>query len=250
MLKKSLSVLLAVLTAVSCMVICASAADGGAEEPVKTDSGYYVGQIIKPGDKITSVHETCETLTVSYSVSSTDAENVTSALQKKYASENYIGVVSFRDVIASFTSGETYAGVYTVKDKGDEVDEMEVDNGSYKSALDIYNGLTKDEQKALDKQLKKQKQEFALSIDYEYAKATYYQYTTITSWKVVFVNETENALTISLQAVYETREPTGGEAFVEKLYSKWLAFLDVLGNVLLKTTPKLLAFWAKILGNK
>jgi hypothetical protein len=89
-----------------------------------------------------------------------------------------------------------------------------------------------------------------LNIDYTYAKTTYYQYTTVTAWEVVFVNETENGITINLQAVYETREPTGGEAFVEKLYVKWLAFLDVLGNVLIKVTPKLLAFWAKILGNK
>lgn len=246
MLKKSLSVLLAVLMMIGCMAVCTSAVDGDAEEPVKTDSGYYVGQILKPGDKITSVHETCETLTVGYSVSSADAENVTSALQKQYASESFVGVISFRDPIASFSSGEDYAGVYTVKAPGDEVTEMEVENGTFKTALDIYNGLTKDEQKALEKK----KQEIVVSIDYEYAKTTYYQYTTITAWKVVFVNESENALTISLQAVYETREPTGGEVFVEKIYVKWLAFLDVLGNALLKITPKLLAFWAKILGNK
>lgn len=246
MLKKVLCVLLAVLMAAGCMAVCASAVDGEAEEPTKTDSGYYVGQIIKPGDKITSVHETCETLTVSYSVNSADAENVTSALQKAYASEEFVGVVSFRDIAASFTSGDVYSGVYTVKGEGSEVDEMEVENGSYKSALEIYNGLDKE----VKEKLEKKKQTVVLAIDYDYAKTTYYQYTSITSWKVVFVTESETALTISLQAVYETREPTGKEAFVEKLYSKWLAFLDVLGNILLKTTPALIAFWAKILGNK
>lgn len=250
MLKKCLSVLLAVLMTVGCMVIGVSAVDGEPEEPTKTDSGYYVGQIIKPGDKITSVHDTCETLTVSYSISTADAENVTSALQKQYASEEFVGIVSFRDVVASFTSGDTYKGVYTVKNVGDEVDEMETENGKYETALDIYNGLTKDEQKALDKQLKKKKQEFVLNMDYEYAKTTYYQYTSVTSWKVVFVTESANAISISLQAVYETREPTGSEAAMEKFYSKWLAFLDLLGNLFLKTTPKLIAFWAKLLGNK
>ncbi len=250
MLKKSLSVLLAVLMALSCMAVCVSAVDGEAEEPQKTDSGYYVGQILKPGDKITSVHETCEMLTVAYGVSTTDAENVTSALQKQFASEEFVGVVSFRDSIASFTSGEA-AGSYTVKAAGAEMDEMEVENGKYKSALEIYNGLTKDEQKELDKQLKKKKQsELVLTMDYEYAKTTYYQYTTITGWEITYVNESETAITVRLQAVYETREPTGSENFVEKIYVKWLAFLDVLGNLLLKTTPKMLAFWAKLLGNK
>ncbi len=246
MLKKCLSVLLAVLFTVGCMSVCAYAVDGGAEEPVKTDSGYYVGQIIKPGDKITSVHDTCEMLTVVYFVGSKDAENVTSALQKQYASEDFVGLVSFRDNVASFTSGEDYAGVYTVKGVGDEVSEMEVENGKFKDALDIYKDLDKEVQEQLDKK----KQEVVLSIDYEYAKTTYYQYTTITAWEVFSVNETANALTVRLQAVYETREPTGAESFVEKLYVKWLAFLDVLGNALLKITPKLIAFWAKILGNK
>lgn len=251
MLKKTLSVLLAVLLAVGCMAVGAYAADGEVEEPVKTDSGYYVGQILKPGDKITSVHETCETLSVSYAVAAKDAENVLSAQQKAYASEDFKGVVAFRDNIASFTSGDVYGGVYTVKNVGDQVGEMETTNGKFQTALEIYNDLNEDAQKQLDKQLKKNKQqEFVLTIDYEYAKTTYYQYTTIAAWEVIFVNESENAITIRLQAVYETREPTGSEAFVEKLYVKWLAFLDVLGDVLLKITPKLLAFWATILGNK
>lgn len=250
MLKKIVSVLLAVLLTVGCLAVCTYAADGEAEEPVKTDSGYYVGQLLKPGDKITSVYETCEMLTVGYSVGGEDVENVTSALQKQYASDKFIGVVSFRDNIASFTSGDVYAGAYTVKTIGDQVAEMETENGKYKTALEIYNDLDTDAQKALDKQLKKKNQEFTLSIDYEYGKTTYYQYTTLTAWEVIYVNETENAITIRLQAVYETREPAGAEVFVEKLYVKWLAFLDVLGNVLLKTTPKLLAFWARILGNK
>ena len=246
MLKKSLSVLLAVLLAVSCMAVCTYAADEQPEEPVKTDSGYYVGQIFKPGDKITSVHETCEMLTVNYSVGNKDVENVTSALQKAYASADFVGIVAFRDSAASFTSGDDYAGVYTVKGAGDEVNEMETENGKYKTALDIYNGLDKE----VREKLEKKKQTITLAIDYEYAKTTYYQYTSIGAWEVTYVNETVDAITISLQAVFETREPTGSEAFVEKVYVKWCAFLDLLGNVLLKIVPKLVAFWAKILGNK
>lgn len=249
MFKKCLSVLLAVLMTIGCMTVCASAADAEPEEPVKTDSGYYVGQILKPGDQITSVYETCDMLTVGYSVGSSDAENVTSAQQKAYASEDFSGLVSFRDTIASFTSGDVYKGVYTVKGAGDEVTEMETENGKYQTALEIYNGLSEDAQKALDKQLKKQKKDFALTIDYEYAKTTYYQYTTITGWEVIYVTETENAITIRLQAVYETREPTGTESFVEQLYAKWRAFLDVLGDILIKLVPQFVALWAKILGD-
>lgn len=249
MLKKSLSVLLAVLFTIGCMTVGAYAVDGEVEEPVKTDSGYYVGQIIKPGDTITSVHETCEMLTVGYCVSTQDAENVTSALQKEYANENFKGVSAFRDNVASFSSGDVYKGVYTVKSVGDEVSEMETENGKFQTALDIYNGLSSDEQKALDKQLKRKKQDFVLKIDYEYAKTTYYQYTTVTAWKVVSVTESENAIAIRLEAVFETREPTGMESFVEQLYTKWRAFLDMLGDVLIKLVPQFIAEWAEILRN-
>ena len=242
-MKKLLSILLAVLTVFSCLAVGVSAADADTQEPVKTDSGYYVGQRFKPGDKITSVYDTCEMLTVSYMVSRADAENVTSALQKKYADPSFVGVVSFRDNIASFTSGELYAGSYTVKGAGSEVDEMETVNGTYKTGLDIYGAMSKE---AKDKV----KGDIVLSIDYEYAKTTYYQYTTITEWEVNYVNESANSLTIRLQAVYETREPNGFESFVEKIYVKWLAFLDVLGDHFIRVLPKVLAFWARLLGNK
>ena len=247
MMKKLLSVLLAVLTVFGCLTIGVFAEDAEPEEPVKTDSGYYVGQRLKAGDTIKSVYETCETLVVAYAVSREDAENVTSALQAEYADPSFAGVVSFRDNIASFTSGELYAGTYTVKGVGDEVDEMEVVNGTYKSATDIFNGLTKDEQKALEKKLKKK--EFALSIDYEYAKTTYYQYTTIAEWEVSYVNETDKAITIRLQAVYETREPNGFESVVEKLYVKWLEFLDKLGDFLIPIVPQIVHYIATLLGN-
>ena len=81
MMKKVLSILLAVLTVIGCFAIGASAVDAEPEEPVKTESGYYVGQRFKPGDTITSVNETCEMLAVSYSIGRADAEEVTSALQ-------------------------------------------------------------------------------------------------------------------------------------------------------------------------
>lgn len=243
MLKKSLSILLAVLFAAGCLTVCAGAVD--ADEPVKTDSGYYVGQIIKPGDKITSVHETCEMLTVGYSVGSADAENVSSALQKAYASEAFVGLVSFRDSIASFSSGEEYAGTYTVKGPGEEVNEMETENGVYKTASDIYNALDKE----VREKMEKRKKEIVLTIDFDYAKTTYYQYTTITEWEVVYVSESDNSLNVRLQAVFETREPNEKEAVVEKIYSAWQAFLDMLGDTLLQIVPKVIAFFAEFLGN-
>jgi hypothetical protein len=260
MLKKVLCILLTVLTVIGCLTVCVSAADGTVEdpanptteepavttpeEPEKSPSGYYVGQILKPGDKVTSFSETCETLVVNYKIGDEDVEQVTSALQKTYAKE-VNGVVVFRDNIASFTSGEFFGGVYTVKGHGDKVDEMETEDG-YKTALDIFNGLDKEVQK----KYKKQKKEIVLKIDYEHSKTTYYQYTTITGWKVTNIEDSENSLRLTLEAVYETREPTKMESFVEKLYVKWLEFLDVLGNLLLKITPKLVSFWAKLLGNR
>lgn len=238
-MKKVLAILLAVLSVFGCFTVAASAAD--AEEPNKTASGYYVGQILTPGDKITSAYETCETFVFTYSVAKADAENVSSALQSKYADESFVGLVSFRDNIASFTSGDLYAGTYTVKGEGDTVGEMEVKNGEFKSGLDIQSSLPKDEQKKLKKDIE-------LTIDYDYAKTTYYQYTNITAWEITSVVDMENSLNIKVKAVYETREPSGFESFVEKMYTNWCIFLDKLGDVLLKVVPKLVAFLAKILG--
>lgn len=238
-MKKILAILLAVLSVFGCFAIGAAAED--AEEPAKTASGYYVGQLLTPGTKITSAYETCETFMFTYSVSRDDAENVTSALQSKYANESFVGLVSFRDNVASFTSGDLYAGTYTVKAVGDAVDEMEVKNGEFKSGLDIQSALSKEEQKEL-------KNDITLAIDYDYAKTTYYQYTTVTAWEITSVVDMENSLNIKVKAVYETREPSGFENFVEGVYVKWCAFLDKLGDVLLNVVPKLIAFWAKILG--
>ena len=50
--------------------------------------------------------------------------------------------------------------------------------------------------------------------------------------------------------MYETREPNGFEAFVEKLYVNWLKFLDKLGDFLIPIVPKIIHFWARLLGNK
>ncbi|MBQ7541729.1 MAG: hypothetical protein IJT44_05505 [Clostridia bacterium] len=246
MMKKLLSVLMAALFVFGCLSVGVFAVDGEAEEPVKTDSGYYVGQRIKAGDTIKSVHDTCESLMVVYAVSADDAENVSSALQTQFADPSFVGVVTFRDNIASFTSGDLYAGTYTVKGIGDEVDEMEITNGTYKTATDIYGSLTKEEKEALDKKLKKQT--FALTVDYDYAKTTYYQYTTVTEWEVSYVNETEKALSFRLTAVYETREPNGFETVVEKVYVKWLEFLDKLGDFLLPIVPQIVHYIATLLG--
>lgn len=239
-MKKVLAILLAVLSIVGCFSVAAYAEEEG---PETTASGYYEGQILTPGDSITSVYDTCESLIFTYVVGDEDAPFVSSALQKKYAADTFVGLVTFRDNIASFTSGEVYGGVYTVKGAGEAVGEMEVANGSFKSAQEIMSGLSSDE-------LDKMKNPLEVTIDYDYAKTTYYQYTTIVAWEVVSVRDLENSLVITVEAVYDTAEPTGWQSFVEANYSNWLKFLDVIGNMLLKIVPAVLAFWARLLGNK
>lgn len=239
-MKKVLAIMLAVLSVFGCLTLAASAVDG---EPETTASGYYVGQILTPGETITSYSETCESLIFAYTVDEEDAPNVSSALQAKYAADTFVGLVTFRDNIASFTSGELYGGVYTVKAPGEAVVEMEVANGSFKSAEEIMGGLSKEE-------VEKMKNPLEIKIDYDYAKTTYYQYNNITAWEIVAVRDLENSLTITVKAVFEMSEPTGWQSFVEMNYANWLKFLDVIGNVLLKIVPAVLAFWARLLGNK
>ena len=180
-------------------------------------------------------------LSVTYSVSMDDRESVTSELQKKYSDPEFVGVISFRDVISSFTSGDTYQGSYTVLGSGDKVSEMETKNTEFKTADEIFSGLTSDQQKKL-------KNGITLSIDYTYAKTTLINYTSITGWKVTAVTESASALTISLQAVFEARQPNGFESVLEALYVRWLAFLDVLGDTLTPIVPKLIEAFAAALG--
>ena len=240
-MKKSIALLLAVLAAFSCFMISASAVDGDA--PNTTPSGYYIGQQIKPGDKLTSVFETCSTFAIIYSVDVADAENVTSEWQKKFCDDTITGVATFRDSILSFAEDETYQGVYTVKGQGDVVSELETSYRTYKSATDIYTSLKEDERKAM-----RIRKEFDLTLDYDYAHTTRNQYTTITAWEIVSVQDDEETLSLRVKAVFETREPTGYEAFQEKNYERWMAFLDKIGDVMLKVLPKIMAFWAKVLG--
>ena len=240
-MKKVIALTLAVLTAFSCLAVCASAADGDA--PQTTPSGFYVGQQIKPGDELKSAFENCSTFIMVYSVDTADAENVTSAWQKKFCDDTITGVTTFRDNIASFSADETYKGVYTVKGQGDVVGEIETGYRVYQSATDIYTSMKEDELKAIGI-----RKEFNLTIDYEYAYTTYNQYTFITAWEITKVQDTESELSIRVKAVFETREPTKWEAFQEKMYDHWMAFLDKIGDVLLKIVPKMMAFWAKVLG--
>lgn len=187
------------------------------------------------------VYDTCDTFVFTYTVSKEDAENVSSALQGKYADESFVGLVSFRDNIASFSSGEEYAGTYNVKAAGAVVGEMEVKNGDFKDAMEIQSSLS-------DEQKKELKGDLALTLDFDYAKTTYYQYTTVTAWEITKVVDNANALNITVKAVFETREPTGAENFVEGVYANWVKFLDKLGDLLIKIVPKMVAVWAKILG--
>lgn len=234
-MKKLLSVLLAVVMAFGCFAVGAFAEE--TTEPTLSASGYYVGQILKAGDQIKSAYTTCESLTVKYYVGTDDRDNVTSELQSLYASDDFKGVVSFRDNVASFTSGDLYKGVYTVLDVGDQVGEMEVENGTFKAAVEIKPKDEKDE----DKEIK-------LSIDYEYTKTTLIQYTSVVGWEITRIGDYENSLTLELKAVFETREPNGFESFLETLYTKWLEYLDWVGDILIKIIPPMVEFWAKLLG--
>lgn len=242
MMKKTIALLLTVLTVMGC-AFCAFAADGDATEPAASPSGYTDGQILKVGDEIRSSFEECGSLTVIYSVSAEDAESVTSAWQAKFSDESIRGVASFRDI--AYKASEDFKGFLTVKGSGDTVAELEVANGEFKSATNIYTSLSKDELKALG--IRKQ---FTLTIDYDYAHTTKNQYTTVNSWKIVSIRDDETALELQLEAVFETREPTSFESFQEKLFNAWNAFLDKIGDRLLIIVPKLIAFLARILGKK
>lgn len=237
-MKKVIAILLAVLSVFSCFAISASAAEG--EEPELTPSQYYIGQILYPGDTITSAFDTCESLVFTYTVDAEEAENVTSAQQGKFAGEEFKALTSFRDNLASFTSGKL-EGVYTVLGAGDVVGEMEVGYGKFLSGAEILGQMSSEE-------AEKYKGEITLSIDFDYNRTTYYQYTNIVAWEIVSIVDNANALNIKVKAVFETSEPTGWQNFVEGVYVRWTAMLDKLGDMLLKVVPALLAFWAKILG--
>lgn len=245
-MKRFIAILLSLLMLTGCFIMGVSAADAepvDPEEPeiVKTDSGFYKGQIFAVGDKIKSVHEECDMLTVKYSIGTEDKDHVTSALQKTYADSKFNGVVSFRDTIASFSTGDTYKGEYTIAGVGSTVTEMETKNGEFKSAAEILSSLTTDEQKKL-------KNGITLKIDYEHDKETLIQYTTLTGWEIVDVMESSTSLEMSLRAIYTTRERSGFENFLEKLYTKWLGFLDKVGDLLIPVVPKVVEFWARLLG--
>ncbi len=210
-MKKFLAILLAVITAFGCLAVGAFAADEGTTGPTLSPSGYYVGQRLKPGDKITSAFTTCDSLMVTYTVGKDDRDNVTSECQSLFAEDTFKGVVSFRDNIASFTSGDLYKGSYTVLGVGDAVTEMEVENGTFKAAVELKYKDEKDEDKEVE-----------LFVDYEYAKTTLLQYTDITAWEITSLSDTEYEIKMTLQAVFETREPNGFESFLESLYTGWL----------------------------
>lgn len=230
-MKKAFSVLLAATVVFSCLGMSVYA-----DDPVTTTpSGFYVGQILKVGDSFSSFYSGVEFCAVTYAIAEEDVENVTSALGSAYA--DALAMTQFRDEIASFTS--QYGGVYTVKGGGEDVDNMMDNSGKFIPASDIKTGD--------DKSV-----EIVLTIDYKYARTTYYDYTTITAWEVTKVSQDdEGGLDIALKAIWTTREPTSTETFVEKLYAKYIsvrdALLDILGNYLLKLFPAFLATWAQFL---
>lgn len=236
-MKKFLSVLLAAVMALGCFAVGAFAEETAPEAPELTASGFYVGQRLKAGDEIKSVYDSCESLIVKYYVGVEDRDNVTSEMQATYASEDFKGVVSFRDNIASFTSGELYKGVYYVLGLGGTVSEMETENGKFSTGFDI----DPDEDDDVVPEIK---------IDYKHSKTTLIQYTSLVAWEITSVKDYEKSLTLELKAVYETREPNGFESFLESLYNIWLDYLDWVGDILIKVVPALVEFSAKMLGKK
>ena len=242
MMKKTIALLLTVLAVFSCFSMGVSAA-ADTEEPQKTASGFYVGQQLKTGEAIRSSFDTCTSIVVIYSVDKADAENVTSAWQAKFSDESVKGVARFRDTLTN--KQEAFANGYTIKGVGDVVSELETEYNQFQNATEIYASLTEDELKAL-----KIKQQFELTIDYDYAHTTYNQYNYIAAWEITTVQDGESSLEIRAKAVFATREPTNYEQFQEKNYANWLKFLDKLGDLLLKIVPKIFAIWAKMLGKK
>ena len=235
-MKKFLSVLLAAVMALGCFAVGAFAEEAP-EAPELTASGFYVGQRLEAGDKITSAYDKCESLIVKYYVGVEDRDNVTSAMQATYASENFKGVVSFRDNIASFTSGELYKGVYYIRGLGDTVSEMEIENGKYVTGFEV----DPDEDDDVVPEFK---------IDYKHSKTTLIQYTSLVAWEITSVKDYNTSLALELKAVYETREPNGFESFLESLYNIWLDYLDWVGDILIKVLPALVEISAKMLGKK
>lgn len=242
MMKKTIALFLAVLAVCSCFTFCTFAED--AEEPQKTPSGLYVGQQLIPGETtIRSYYDTCTSIVVYYGVDKADADNVTSALQAKFANDTVKGVARFRDMIASTDTDVTFSDGYTIKGDGDIVDALETDYNDFRTSDEIRGSYSEDELKALRIQ-----DGLDIKIDYDYAHTTYNQYTSIGAWEITSVQDGESTLEIRVKAVFQTREPNEKEQTQEKLYTMWLNFLDKIGDVLLKIVPAIVSTISKLLG--
>ncbi len=226
-MKKILAALLAVITIFGCCTVAAFA-----EEPEASPSGLYIGKVIAVGETVTTALNASQ-FTVTYSIATEDVEKVSSALGTQFAPD--LAMAQFRDDIAGFVEYSDYKGVYPLKGQGDEMMSMRVNDGTYKSKDELDFGVSASGKK------NKMPEGFEIKIDYEHTKDTYYQYTTITGWKVVKFTDNANNLDISLEAVWTTREPTSKEAFTEKMYAKYMEIrailLDIMGNFLLKAVP-------------
>ena len=238
--------------ACGCLMVAAYADDPVTEPetPEASPSGVYVGKIYNVGDEITSFYK-ADSCAFTYTVNQDFIPNVKSALSEVYSPSTPVS--QYRDNIASFNleetdesgEGKVYGGKYNVKGQGDLVDEMRVEDGTWKTSVDIKKPGE------VDKKDDKNKKAVDIKIDFVYKKDTMLQYTTITGWKVISYVDNDVDLRIAFEAVWSTREPTAFEAFGEKVYAAFMKvhdeFLDILGDRLIELTPKFFEAWAELL---
>jgi len=244
-MKKAIAILLAVLSVFGCLAVFASADVEG------TPAIPAVDDILSVDDKIKSEFSP-GTVEVFYKIAEDDYEHITSALGNKLASKILPELTSFCDEVKdSFqipVAQNGLGGVYTVLGIGSEVPKIYVDtvdkNGNavkgYKEADDIKVPIL-----GLDEK----KDSFSIAIDYSYVETTYRKYYSLKGWKVVEVTDSAAKLSVTLEAQWEKREPTGSDEFVEKIYAIWLRFLDILGEAFLDLFPATLKVYADYLRN-
>ncbi|MCR5484835.1 MAG: hypothetical protein K6F09_04510 [Clostridiales bacterium] len=227
-MKKIISVFLAALVVLGCFAVSAAAEE---EVPQQVE----VGQEIPVGGTIATTKNAAMCV-VTYTIAEDDIPNVTSEFGNTYAPD--YPMTQFRDQLSGFSTGDK-KGVYTVLGQGSKVMLM-LTNEGFQSASDLKTS----EGESADVS--------EINIDYDYNRTTYYQYTTITGWKVAAVNtDDEKTLDVTLEAIWTTREMTKKEAAREKLHAAYVSFrtkyYDFIGNSLLFFLPKIFSVWAKVL---
>ncbi|MCL2507874.1 MAG: hypothetical protein FWF05_01720 [Oscillospiraceae bacterium] len=230
-MKKTIAILLAVISVFGCLTVFAFA------EETDTAVVPQVGDVLAVGAKIKSGLDAnkCDVI---YTINSDDAGTVTSALGSKVmgALKN---PTEFFDEVFNFQFSEENGGrdgVYDLLGIGGSVMKILTEKG-YLSATEIGQQLNLDIA--------------AINIDYVYNETTYYSYYSLSGWKVIEVNDSEYTFAVKLEAQWTAREQTGTEEIVEAIYAQvmavWNTILDILGNGLMRLVPQLIKGWADVL---